>query len=242
MSEFITIKEAAKLVNKNETSIYRWAKKLPKNQVKNQRPFLVSKDVLFAHYNTQEKTQNWTQKTQKRKIDAELDNKLIINELEKKNDDNFARKNATLHAKLNAKLDAKLSDDDKAFFQAQIKAQNIMIQDLQNTNHNLLLLIGAKEKQVNNLLERVNLISSKFEKQESEVIEILAQYSLDIEEMKQSSIEKEKASKTALEEIKEMVEMQKNTSNEVNKEFRLMYFVGAVVLLISLVFVMVYFT
>jgi hypothetical protein len=241
MNEFITIKKAAKLVNKNETSIYRWAKKLPKSQVKNQRPFLVSKSVLFAHYNTQEKTQNWTQKVQKCKIAENSDKKLITNELERDNDVNFARNFANSRAKTNAKLDAKLNDEDKAFYKAQIKEQNAMIQDLQNANHNLLLLVGAKEKQVTNLLNQVNIISSKFERQENEVIEILAEYNTDIEGMKQTISEKEIASKTALKEIKEMVKMQKSTSKEVNNEFLLMYFVGAVALLISLVFLVVWF-
>ena len=65
---------------------------------------------------------------------------------------------------------------------------------------------------------------------------------MDIEEMKQTAIEKEKASKTALEEIKEMVETQKSTSKETIKESRLMYLVGAVALLISLVLVVFWFT
>ena len=238
MSEFITIKEAAKLVNKNESSIYRWAKKLTKNQVKNDRPFLVSKKVLFAQYNTQEKTQKQTQKTQKRKTEHNLDKHLIINNLEDPNESNFA----FLHANSHAKTNAKLNSNDKDFYQAQIKEQNAIIQELQNTNHNLLLLVGAKEKQVNNLLEKVNLISTKIEQQEKEVIEILAHYSMDIEEMKQTAIEKEKASKTALEEIKEMVETQKSTSKETIKESRLMYLVGAVALLISLVLVVFWFT
>ena len=238
MTEFISIKKAAELVNKNESSIYRWAKKLPKNQVKNGRPFMVAKDVLFAQYNTQEKTQKQTQETQKRKIERSLDKSLTISNLERLNEDNFA----FLHANSHAKTNAKLNSDDKAFFQAQIKEQNAIIQELQNTNHNLLLLVGAKEKQVNNLLEKVNLISTKIEQQEKEVIEILAHYSMDIEEMKQTAIEKEKASKTALEEIKEMVETQKSTSKETIKESRLMYLVGAVALLISLVLVVFWFT
>ena len=215
MSEFITIKEAAKLVKKHESSIYRWAKKLPKNQVKNDRPFLVSKKVLFAQYNTQEKTQKQTQKTQKRKIERNLDKSLTINNLERLNEDNFA----FLHAKTNAKLNR----DDKAFYQAQIKEQNAIIQELQNTNHNLLLLVGAKEEQVNNLLEKVNLISSKFDEQESEVIEILAQYSKDIEKVKQA------------------IKKQRTTSEAQNSEFIIIYFVGAVALSISLILVVLFF-
>ena len=215
MSEFITIKEAAKLVNKNESSIYRWAKKLTKNQVKNDRPFLVSKKVLFAQYNTQEKTQKQTQKTQKRKIERNLDKSLTINNLERLNEDNFAF--------LRAKTNAKLNRDDKAFYQAQIKEQNAIIQELQNTNHNLLLLVGAKEEQVNNLLEKVNLISSKFDEQESEVIEILAQYSKDIEKVKQA------------------IKKQRTTSEAQNSEFIIIYFVGAVALSISLILVVLFF-
>ena len=219
MSEFITIKEAAKLVKKHESSIYRWAKKLPKNQVKNDRPFLVSKKVLFAQYNTQEKTQKQTQKTQKRKIERNLDKSLTINNLERLNEDNFA----FLHANSHAKTNAKLNRDDKAFYQAQIKEQNAIIQELQNTNHNLLLLVGAKEEQVNNLLEKVNLISSKFDEQESEVIEILAQYSKDIEKVKQA------------------IKKQRTTSEAQNSEFIIIYFVGAVALSISLILVVLFF-
>ena len=215
MTEFISIKKAAELVNKNESSIYRWAKKLPKNQVKNGRPFMVAKDVLFAQYNTQEKTQKQTQETQKRKIERSLDKSLTISNLERLNEDNFA----FLHAKTNAKLNR----DDKAFYQAQIKEQNAIIQELQNTNHNLLLLVGAKEEQVNNLLEKVNLISSKFDEQESEVIEILAQYSKDIEKVKQA------------------IKKQRTTSEAQNSEFIIIYFVGAVALSISLILVVLFF-
>ena len=219
MSEFITIKEAAKLVKKHESSIYRWAKKLPKNQVKNDRPFLVSKKVLFAQYNTQEKTQKQTQKTQKRKTEHNLDKHLIINNLEDPNESNFA----FLHANSHAKTNAKLNSNDKDFYQAQIKEQNAIIQELQNTNHNLLLLVGAKEEQVNNLLEKVNLISSKFDEQESEVIEILAQYSKDIEKVKQA------------------IKKQRTTSEAQNSEFIIIYFVGAVALSISLILVVLFF-
>ena len=219
MTEFITIKEAAKLVNISETSIYRWAKKLTKNQVKNDRPFLVSKKVLFAQYNTQEKTQKQTQKTQKRKTEHNLDKHLIINNLEDPNESNFA----FLHANSHAKTNAKLNSNDKDFYQAQIKEQNAIIQELQNTNHNLLLLVGAKEEQVNNLLEKVNLISSKFDEQESEVIEILAQYSKDIEKVKQA------------------IKKQRTTSEAQNSEFIIIYFVGAVALSISLILVVLFF-
>ena len=211
MTEFITIKEAAKLVNISETSIYRWAKKLPKDKVKNQRPFLVSKKMLLSYYNTSKITQN--------SKDNIGNKQLIINDLQNSTKD------------FNVKNKVKLNDDDKAFFHAQIKAQNSMIQDLQNSlqnaqnaNHNLLLLVGAKEKQVTNLLNRVNQISSKFEEQENEVIEILAQYSTDIEEMKQ------------------MIETQKSTSKAENSEFLLIYLGGVVALLISLVVVVLFFS
>ena len=105
----------------------------------------------------------------------------------------------------------------------QIKRQFDTIQELQNTNHNLLLLVGAKEKQVNNLLEKVNLISSKFDEQESEVIEILAQYSKDIEKVKQA------------------IKKQRTTSEAQNSEFIIIYFVGAVALSISLILVVLFF-
>ena len=232
MSEFITIKEAAKLSQKSESYIYRWGKKLPKNQVKSGRPFMVNRFVFLTHFkinlNQVQKVQVEVQNEVQKQVQNEEDKKelkpLTINKLEKVQKVQFEVQNEVQKQVQIEKTNIKFFKSEIEEKNKQIKRQFDTIQELQNTNHNLLLLVGAKEKQVNNLLEKVNLISTKIEQQDKEVIEILAQYSTDIEEMKQ------------------MIETQKSTSKAENSVFLLIYLGGAAALLISLIVVVLFFS